>query len=226
MTTPVSPSAAVATLAARLREPTTLAALRARWVEGRRLRIPDALAPGLADAIVAAAGAQPFAFFERHVSEVHCVFWRQVQALTQAPTTFAPIAALRQLLLTDLPALASAITGQKLHASDADGFAIDYYTRGSYLDAHTDQGADRLVAFVIGLTREAWPAEDGGHLEFLEADERTVQARVAPGWGSIDLFCVYPLLQPHRIPILTRPVTRLSINGWLGGELYGPGEAP
>jgi len=89
---------------------------------------------------------------------------------------------------------------------------------------HTDQGADRLVAYVIGLTRDEWPAEHGGHLEFLEPDEVTVKDRVAPGWGTLDLFCIYPLLRPHRIPLLKLPVTRLSINGWLSGELKGPEE--
>ena len=201
-----------------------LGGLRRRWAETRRLRIEDALRPGLAETLVDAATALGFETFEKHEGEVHALFYRQVQ-LYQGNERFGPIAEARRLLEVDLPALASAITGQDLHAADRDGFAIDYYTRGAYLDAHTDRGPDRLVAFVVGLTEESWPAEDGGHLEFLAPDESTVVERVAPGFGSIDLFTVHPLIVPHRVPILRRPVTRLSINGWLTGEVAGPGEA-
>ena len=215
-----------ATLHPRLQDPAVLGELRARWATTRRLRIEDALAPGLAEVIVEAAGAHPFAFFEKHVSDVHCVFWRQEQRFPRAgeASAFAAIGELRRLVEVDLPALASAITGQALRSAAGDGVSIDYYTRGSYLDAHTDQGADRLIAFVVGLTHGRWPAEGGGHLEFLAPDEETVIDRVAPGWGSLDLFCIYPLLRPHRIPLLRDNVTRLSINGWLTGALKGPEE--
>ncbi len=214
------------TLHPRFAAPAVVAVLRERWKATRRLRIEHAFAPGLAHELAEAAGEHAFTFFEKHVSEVRCVFWRQLQRFPDAgqASSFGPIEKARRLCQVDLPALVSAITGQALHASGGNGIAIDYYTRGSYLDVHTDQGADRLVAYVIGLTRDAWPAEDGGHLEFLEPDEATLKERVAPGWGTLDLFCIYPLLRPHRIPLLRRSVTRLSINGWLSGELKGPEE--
>lgn len=216
----------LATLHPRLQDVDVLGELRGGWSMTRRLRIEDALAPGLADAIVEAASAHPFAFFERHVSDVRAVFWRQQQRFPRLAEVsgFAAMGELQRLVEVELPALASAITGQSLRSAAGDGVSIDYYTRGSYLDAHTDQGADRLVAYVIGLTHDEWPAEEGGHLEFLAPDEQTVVDRVAPGWGSIDLFCIYPLTRPHRIPLLRTNVTRLSINGWLTGELKGPGE--
>ncbi|MFO0744669.1 MAG: 2OG-Fe(II) oxygenase family protein [Myxococcota bacterium] len=209
------------TLHPRFRDPAVLGALRSRWAETRRLRIDDALAPGLADALAAAALAHRFAFFEKHVSEVHCLFWRQTHVYPRPGegSSFGPIEEARRLFEVDLPALASAITGQALHGLGDDALVIDCYLRGSYLDVHTDQGADRLVAYVVGLTRDRWPADAGGHLEFLWPDEATVIDRVAPGFGTLDLFAIYPLVRPHRIPILTAPVTRLSINGWLAGEL-------
>lgn len=215
------------TLHPRLADPAVLHALRDEWAATRRLRVHEALAPGLAAALAQAASEHPFTFFEKHVSEVRCVFWRQLQRFPEAGegSSFGPIEQARRLIQVDLPALVSAITGQALHASGGNGIAIDYYTRGSYLDAHTDQGADRLVAYVIGLTRDGWPAAAGGHLEFLEPDELSVHDRLAPGWDTLDVFCIYPLRRPHRIPLLTLPVTRLSINGWLSGELAGPGEA-
>ena len=214
-----APREAETTLHPRLPDPEVLASLRKAWPATRRLRIEDALAPELVDALVDLAAAHPFSFFERHVSEVRALFWRQIHALPE-PGTPAPAAlhGLRRFIDTDLPAFASAITGQALRAAAGTGIAIDYYTRGSYLDAHTDQGADRLIAYVIGLTADTWPAEDGGHLEFLAPDEHTVIDRIAPGYGSLDLFTIYPLTQPHRVPILRQSVTRLSINGWLTGE--------
>lgn len=225
----------MSTLSPHLSDPTHLAALRADWATRRRLRIPDALDPDLTDALVDLASSHPFQLFERHVSDVRALFWRQTHRLPAPPATPPPSAppeapvpealhALRELIDRDLPALASAITGQSLRAAAGDGIAIDFYTRGSYLDAHTDQGADRLIAYVIGLTADTWPHEDGGHLEFLAPDEHTVLDRVAPGYGSLDLFTIYPLTRPHRVPLLRRPVTRLSINGWLTGELAHPRE--
>jgi|GEM_PF-2845537 len=215
------------TLHPRFADPAVMRDLHDEWAATRRLRVVDAFAPGLADALFEAACEHQFAFFEKHVNEVRAVFWRQLQRFPEAgePSSFGPIAKAQRLCEVDLPRLVSAISGQALHASaGANGIAIDYYTRGSYLDAHTDQGADRLVAYVIGLTRDSWPHEDGGHLEFLEADEDTVVERIAPGFGTLDLFCIYPLLRPHRVPLLRRSVTRISINGWLAGELKGPGE--
>lgn len=209
------------TLHPRLSDPKVVADLRARWAETRRLRIDDALAPGLAEALVEGAAEHPFAFFERHVSDVRCVFWRQVH--TYDDVAFRPMRLARELLAVELPRFVSELSGQWLRQA-GEGFAVDYYTRGSYLDVHTDQGSERLIAFVVGLTHDTWPHEDGGHLEFLEADEHTVADRVAPGFGSLDLFCVYPLLRPHRVPLLRRQVTRLSINGWMSGELKGPTE--
>lgn len=222
------------TLHPRLLDPATLAALRSTWATARRLRIEDALDPDLADALVDLAASHPFSFFERDpsqaspgapYSEVRCVFWRQVHPLPD-PASPAPLALhrLRRFIDLDLPELASQITGQSLRAAAGTGVAIDFYTRGSYLDAHTDQGADRLIAYVVGLTADTWPEKDGGHLEFLGPDEHTVIDRIAPGYGSLDLFTVYPLTRPHRVPLLKRAVTRLSINGWLTGELKGPGE--
>lgn len=226
-----SPGLAGSTLHPRLLDPVALAAYQAAWGSTRRLRIEDALDPELCDALVDLAASHPFTFFEREPgssgasSEIRCVFWRQVHPLPD-PDTDAPLALhrLRRFIDLDLPALASSITGQSLRAAAGTGVALDFYTRGSYLDAHTDQGADRLIAYVVGLTADTWPAEDGGHLEFLGPDEHTVLDRIAPGYGSLDLFTVYPLTRPHRVPLLKRPVTRLSINGWLTGELKGPGE--
>lgn len=211
------------TLHPRFADPAVVSELARAWVRERRLRVRDVLAPGLAARLADAALAHPFAFFERHVSDVRCVFWRQLQPY-DAASTFEPLALARRLFEDDLPRLASAITGQALRSQGDTALALDCYLRGSYLDTHTDQGRDRLVAYVVGLTRDRWPAELGGHLEFLWPDEETVIDRIEPGFDTLDLFQIYPLLRPHRIPILQARVTRLTVNGWLAGELLGPGE--
>ncbi|MCC6622913.1 MAG: 2OG-Fe(II) oxygenase [Deltaproteobacteria bacterium] len=214
------------TLHPRLAERANLDALREAWRRTRWIRVEDALAPGLAEAIADAALEHRFEVFARHERDVRAFFFRQIHAYPQAgeAPSFGPIERVRDLLVRDVPALATAITGQRLDAIDNAGVAIDCYTRGSYLDAHTDQGPGRLVAFVVGLTRDRWSAEDGGWLERLAPDERTVIDRVPPGFGTIDLFTIHPLLRPHRVALLRTHVTRLSINGWLTGELVGPEE--
>ena len=217
---------AATTLAPWLREADALGELRARWADTRRMRIEDALAPGLADTLADAVFDHPFTFYEQHVNDVRCVKYHQLHMLPGPEETsdFAPMAAAMQLFQRDLPALASAITGQALHRISGEALGFDCYTKGSYLDAHTDQGPDRLIAYVVGLTRDTWPAEEGGHLEFLAPDETSILDRWAPGFGSLDLFNIYPLVRPHRIPLLQTHVIRLSVNGWLTGEIKGPWE--
>lgn len=216
---------ALTTLHPRFERPEVIHALRAEWAQSRRLRISEVLRPGLAERIANAALERPFGFFEKHQAEVHAVFWRQPHHFGDAHNDFPELSTLQTVLLRDLPALATAVTGQALEALETQETVVfDLYTRGSYLDPHTDQGAERLVAYVLGLTRDSWPAEQGGHLEFLELDERTVIDRVSPGFDTLDLFCIYPLLRPHQVPLVQVPVTRLSINGWLTGELKDPRE--
>lgn len=100
-----------------------------------------------------------------------------------------------------------------------DGHVVStLYTKGCYLDAHNDYDGRRAIALIIGLTREAWPAEDGGHLEFLEVRDNRVEVveRRAPGWATLDLFDVGHLDRPvlHRIPLLSKPHERRVISGW------------
>jgi len=78
-----------------------------------------------------------------------------------------------------------------------------------------DDGA-RRVAYVLGLTRTAWPAEHGGHLEFLAVRDGAVVVteRRAPGWNTLDLFDVVGTNRLHQVPIVTADVERRAIPGW------------
>ena len=203
-----------------------LATLKAAWARTRRVRVEGLMRPGLAAEVAAMAVAGEFSFEARHVNEVRCVLWSQTHrwpAGDRAPASTV-LMALVELLTRDIPALAQAITGQRVWRARDEGFAFHWYTKGCYLDAHTDQGSDRALAFVVGLTKQRWAATRGGHLEFLAPDEQTVVDTIPPGFDTLDLFCIYPLTRPHRIPILKDSVRRLSINGWLAAEPRDPRE--
>jgi Rps23 Pro-64 3,4-dihydroxylase Tpa1-like proline 4-hydroxylase len=90
------------------------------------------------------------------------------------------------------------------------------FQRGSFLDPHNDYDGVRCCAFVLGLTETAWPASDGGHLEFLAiaGGEVRVIERRAPGWNTLDLFDVTGTGCLHQVPILTRDVERRALAGW------------
>lgn len=208
-------------------EERALGELRKTWARSRRIRIEGLMRPGLAAEIAKWAMNGAFSFEARHVNEVRCVFWSQSHRwpTDATPPPSAACSTLIELLTVDIPALAQAITGQRVWRVHDEGFSFHWYTKGCYLDAHTDQGANRALAFVMGLTQQRWPAERGGHLEFLAPDEHTVIDRVEPGFDTLDLFCIHPLTRPHRIPIIQDAVTRLSINGWLAAEPRDPREA-
>jgi hypothetical protein len=91
------------------------------------------------------------------------------------------------------------------------------YDKGSYLDPHNDWDGRRKVAFVLGLTDSVWPAEEGGHLEFLGCvgARVTIEERRPPGWNTLDLFDVRRPDRNHAIPIVRRRVERRAISGWL-----------
>jgi Rps23 Pro-64 3,4-dihydroxylase Tpa1-like proline 4-hydroxylase len=90
------------------------------------------------------------------------------------------------------------------------------YSRGCYLDAHNDTDGSRALAFVLGLTREPWPAERGGHLEFLDTGGGAIRVRERrpPGWNTLDLFDVRRPDHIHRVPLVEDPVLRLAVSGW------------
>jgi Rps23 Pro-64 3,4-dihydroxylase Tpa1-like proline 4-hydroxylase len=69
---------------------------------------------------------------------------------------------------------------------------------------------------VLGLTDEPWPADHGGHLEFLavDGDALIVTERRPPGWNTLDLFDVTGTACLHQVPIVTCDVERRAITGW------------
>ncbi|MBK9035463.1 MAG: 2OG-Fe(II) oxygenase [Myxococcales bacterium] len=115
-------------------------------------------------------------------------------------------------------ALVEDITGMRLIPPRDRALMSTLFRRGSFIDPHNDYDRARRCAYVLGLTDTTWPAELGGHLEFLAVEDgRTVvRERRAPGWNTLDLFDVSSLsnLHLHQVPILTTDVERRAITGW------------
>jgi hypothetical protein len=109
------------------------------------------------------------------------------------------------------------VVGFPLVAPDDRQVIATHYDKGSFLDPHNDYNGARKVAFVLGLTAEEWPYEDGGWLEFLASEESAVHVaeRRPPGWNTLDLFDVRAPVRSHAIGILRRRAERRAISGWL-----------
>lgn len=201
-------------LAARWRDPDTCAEAAAAWQRTRSLRLDGLLddddAAALADALrelphpLVGGCAPDFAFQygayvaapEDDCDHVWCRFgawWWQ-----------------------DGVAFVAALTGMTLAPPADRRVMATLFRRGGFLDPHNDHDGARRCAYVLGLTRDTWPAADGGHLEFLamRGDDLAVVERRAPGWNTLDLFDVTGTTCLHQVPILTRDVERRAITGW------------
>jgi hypothetical protein len=202
----------------RLLDPGVLRGLAADYEgSGGTIRVADVLAPGLANALPDVLRSLPFDAHCVDDEHVRCFFWRCIVAIpgpTDEPLP-PPLDRLGRFVKHDLPALATAITGRRVLGPTEDWLPVCLYRKGSYLDEHEDHGVGRAAAFVLGLTRGGWPAEAGGHLEFLADDRRTVLERRAPGFDTLDLYDVRPIVRWHRVPLLVEHHERLTVSGWL-----------
>lgn len=108
------------------------------------------------------------------------------------------------------------LTGLTLEPPSDRRLVATRFGRGSFLDPHNDHDGARRCAYVLGLTRDAWPPADGGHLEFLatDGDDLIVTERRVPGWNTLDLFDVTGTTCLHQVPILLRDVERRALSGW------------
>jgi hypothetical protein len=221
---------APSTLHPRLHDEAVLAELRRAWAAGGgAIRIAEVLAPGLADDLARAAMTRlPYeAYHQPAGSRVRCFFWRcvidagaQVRGEARGEPPFDQAA---DLVLRDLPWLARTLGGRSL-APPAPLLGFCRYRKGCYLDAHEDEweGAP-AAAFVLGLTRERWPASEGGHLTFLAEDRVTALGTLPPGFDTLDLYDVHPVPRWHAVPLLEVHRERLTLSGLLVDQGEGPG---
>ncbi len=191
-----------------------VAGLRATWQERGSIRVERFLAD---DVAVALRDTARNTATELRVSPPDR-FAFQYWAATLVPESDCDhhLCRFGRWLWSDAVAWVSALTDLPL-APPADRLLVaTHYDKGSYLDPHDDWDGARQVAFVLGLTDDVWPADQGGHLEFLAADDQAVRVieRRAPGWNTLDLFDVRASARPHMIPILRRRAERRAISGW------------
>jgi Rps23 Pro-64 3,4-dihydroxylase Tpa1-like proline 4-hydroxylase len=88
------------------------------------------------------------------------------------------------------------------------------YRAGNFLTLHNDRqdGAERLAAYVLGLTPE-WRPEWGGLLLFHGPDGE-VERGLIPRFNVLNLFAVP---KAHSVSVVApfAPAPRLSVAGWL-----------
>jgi hypothetical protein len=193
-----------------------LGSLRERWSERHNIRIERFLDVDVADALSDALCEQHMVIKARPSWSLGYQYFEY---------SFQPEAACDHVLCkfgrwwrSEGCAWVRELVGSALEPSPDGHVVSTLYTKGCYLDAHNDYDGRRVLAFIIGLTRDQWPADEGGHLEFLEVRDQRVRVaeRREPGWGTLDLFEVSALEAAplHRIPVLEHHRERRAISGW------------
>lgn len=201
-------------LAAELKDPTRFAELQAAWRQRGRLRIEGFLAEGEAEALRAELREQPFELRVPGPDEfLSMQYWSF--ALTPARAEVPRCAAFLRWFYGEGRDWLGELTGRSLARPIDDKVVGTLYAKGCYLDTHNDAREGRSLAFVLGLTQGSWPAEEGGHLEYLRFEEGQVRVeeRCAPGWNTLDLFPADPA-PLHRIPLMSEQHERRAITGW------------
>ncbi|HTM21629.1 MAG TPA: 2OG-Fe(II) oxygenase family protein [Kofleriaceae bacterium] len=193
----------------RLRDPDAVAALADAFAASGSLRIDSVLDERAAATLADALAAQPFALKSPR-GDLRFLYYEH--AFVPETGCDHPTCAAGRWLWSEAAALAGRLAGAALGPPVDRMVTATLYSRGCYLDAHNDTDGSRALAFVLGLTRDTWPAERGGHLEFLHG--LAVRERRAPGWNTLDLFDVRAPRHTHRVPMLLDPVLRLAVSGW------------
>jgi 2OG-Fe(II) oxygenase superfamily len=192
-----------------------LSPLQAAWRERRSLRVAPFLDEEVAAALLDAARAQSYTVLCELPDPL--AFQYLVAPLAPEAECDHLLCRFGRWLWDDGVQWVSALTGTDLAPPDDRQLLLTHYDKGSYLDPHNDYDGRRKLAFIIGLTEDTWPAEDGGHLEFLSADGgggvRVIERR-PPGWNTLDLFDVSAPDRPHAVPIVRRRAERRAIGGW------------
>ncbi len=189
--------------------------LAAEWRARGALRIQPLLDDEVARALVAELRALPHRVNTASAADLAYLYFRY--DATPDPACDHVLCAVGRWLFGAGPAWIGDLVGRSLEAPPDDALAATLYSKGCYLDPHNDADGVRSVTYVLGLTDESWPAERGGHLEFLAPPARApvrVIERRAPGWNSLDLFDVERATHIHRIPMLLDHRERRAISGW------------
>ena len=184
-------------------------AVAKEWRSKRCIRLHGAFEHG----VLAAAYAElPSLSFELSVSfgpGFAFQYWKRILDEQDPPAIERLVAWLTG------PGLAWAreVTGLQLVSPPARSLAACLYTKGCFLDVHNDRQPGRAVAYVIGLTPETWPPDEGGQLSFHETLDGPRTETRAPGWNTLDLFDVRQG-RWHGVSMLRTHRQRYVIAGW------------
>lgn len=198
--------------------PTRLTACANAWAEHNSLRLIEVLPQKLAEATADAILNTPLQSYHQHDEHIRCFMWRAVLPYDpKAPGELhAPFGEIASWLQHDLPALATALTGRRVHPPTHSAVPLCVFRKGCYLDTHNDYSSGAAIAWVLGLTRESWDLDLGGSLEFVSNREGSdVLERRRPGFNTLDLYTVHPVARWHRVPLLRTDVLRVTVSGWL-----------
>ena len=189
-------------------------ALRAQWAATRNLRIEGFLQEPLAQALLAELRELPHKLALPTVPRLK--YQMACHENYPDPACEHPVCRFVHFWLGEGREQLSQFVGEALDAPPSGMVLSTLYTKGCYLDPHNDQEGSRALAFVLGLTEDSWPAEEGGWLEFLGYGPEGVRVveRRPPGWNTLDLFDVRLPGRIHRIPMLLQHRERRVLSGW------------
>lgn len=193
----------------RLRDPRSRAELAAAWRAERRVRIPDALPPGVAAELLSVVLRLPVATVA--VEDHAGLWWGCEVEVPREPEPQHPACLLRlaRFLAEDLPELSAVATGTPLSVADPFRIHVRILRKGAFVDPQVDPPGSSPGQLWLGLTAARWPAEWGGHMEWLAA-ERAPAARMEPGWNTLDLIGV-GAQGGYAIPVLRRHVDAIAL---------------
>jgi hypothetical protein len=205
----------------RLQDPAVIHQLSETWARTRSLRLTPLMTEASAKLVLDALLESPFSLLAPEPGQFRYQFWGL--SFTPEDDVNPVLAAFGEWLLSDVVRLCTTITSQALTPTSDRKLLSTLYCRGCYLDAHNDADGQRRVAYVVGLTEARWPAEEGGHLEFLDVQRGgvVVTERRPPGWNSLDLFDVFERHPLHRVQPLLNDHPRRVFSGWFYGEDHG-----
>ena len=192
-----------------------IASLQSRWRACASLRLEPFLAPDTASGLLTTLRRQPFTLMATVSPNLSFQYYSF--ALRPDDVCDHVLCDFGRWMWTDFARWMSSWTGLELAPPTDRLLQSSLYTKGCYLDPHNDWDGQRQVAFIIGLTPSPPEPRNGGHLEFLTTGAEGVQLaeRRAPGWNTLDVFDVREPVRLHRIPLVTEPVERRAISGWL-----------
>ena len=188
--------------------------IRRQWEDTRRIRIDGFLQPNVAQAVLADLRQRPHRLALPDTPQLQF----QMATHKHYPDATCDHAACNLVAWWFDEGLSwvNDLVGESFVSPPSGHLLSTLYTKGCYLDPHTDTNPGRAIAFVLGFTEEQWPHHEGGYLEFLRYTDADIEVteRRRPGFNTLDLFDIREHRMVHHIPVLTTHRERRALSGW------------